>query len=793
MAPIKIFHPVIPKEMRLHNEPTGTCLLRIFSLAAQQNLQPKPLARAGLQNITARLTPKHVEDIDSLKKDYPTETQGIVDGRIVGMMVQAFVDDFRKQQQQKPVASHGSWRPDQVRYYDQISPVLKQKNIALAEGATGIGKGRVMARLAYEAVLDNRGPVVVSAPSVATLVQNLSEWHTFVDGKMDVPTVGIVVGRQCFVDLDALLEILELDKLSHEAKMTALRWAETGAGKTPGSNTDPIHTFAPEVSCLLDDLLAVVPELAEHQDKFLLDNENDGPGWESYRLLQELTKDAQVKFCTHAMVALDRMISAKDVPQGTIINGALVGEYHTLLVDEAHVFETNAANVFTRSLSVFSLRAKIRKSDYGSKLGRDRAIKACDRVIALGQHKHFETLNNGELFILPTEWDKEDGYVHQLQSLGFFSALADLNTALKNISRSKKDTAPRWISEAKWALSNCPPKSRETEEQTDSDFAAERPMPRRKATLLMTVSPQKHYLSLSVGSVSIRKVLENIWLAADKGVALVSATLQLPDGAGGRSGQYSLAVLGLSQNPVLQKRIAVCLPVIPAWVTSPVTLRFPDPKTASDIAEKLKPPVQDEDDSEWLDEVADRIGHIAINATGGTLVLLTSYDRQNALRERLENQGLANRLVNQNRGGVPASLSQYRSMTRSGCRPIWLAVGSPAWMGLDMNDRDIPGLLSDLVIPRLPFGLSQGITSRWRAKTGGGINLGYPPRVAECAFAFRQGVGRLVRHAEAKGKNLWILDSRPWLAEFAGSRQQKGTYSPFLEILRAYSNQESMI
>ena len=791
MAPIKIFYPNIPEDLKLRNEPTSTCLFRLFSAAVSSGLAPKTMAKAGLKNITGRLSDQHITFIVDIKNRFPSELKDIPDGRIIGMMVYAYILKHQAQKKASVEESTGSysWREPQIQYYNQISPALVQNKIVLAEASTGIGKGRVMARLAYEAALDKRGPVVVAAPSVATLIQNFREWQIFTKDKKDAPEAGLIIGRQCFIDLDNLQMVLSSEDILPETKINASRWIETGAGKTPGSNTDPIHSFDPSVSCLMEDLINVAPELSAYEDRIILSDDSDSIGYQSYRSLQERTYDAPVKFSTHAMVALDRVISSRLSPS-ELSNGAILGEYHTLFIDEAHSFEANVSNIFTRNLSIFSLKTQIRSSDYGSQAGRDRVLNACDKIIGLAKNlKH--AIPRGELFLFPKDWENNIQSIKDLRSAGLFNAFGELDKALKTVSRSKKEKAPAWLYEARQTMKCCPPPACEGEEPSDLDFAEDKPVPRSWSTLLLTLSPKMGYLSMSAGTVSIRKILEKIWLCADKGVALISATLLLPDGLGGRNGKYSCSVLGLSQNPKTMSRVHECSPVIPGWVTAPVRMMHPDPALYPQLAADLTPPGKDcepEENSLWLDSVASQITNIAVAAKGGSLVLLSAYDRQEELLNRLEKSGLKDRLVYQSRGGVQFSLARYKNMVLAGKKPIWLAVGSPAWMGLDLNDRDIPSLLSDLIIPQLPFGLTQGVTARWRAKTGAGISLGYPPLVAECIFSFRQGIGRLVRHDGARDKNLWILDSRPWTLATNGSRQRRVFYTPFKEILKPYSN-----
>jgi len=119
----------------------------------------------------------------------------------------------------------------QQRFYDGIAPEIAAGKIVLAEGATGIGKGRVLARIAREQAEIGNGPVAIAAPSVAVLKQLIEEWL-----KAGYPVSGVscVLGRQQFVDTNALKDIIsspskEVAEVLGEDKITIVKnWLATG-------------------------------------------------------------------------------------------------------------------------------------------------------------------------------------------------------------------------------------------------------------------------------------------------------------------------------------------------------------------------------------------------------------------------------------------------------------------------------------------------------------------------------------------------------------------------------------
>jgi ATP-dependent DNA helicase DinG len=88
--------------------------------------------------------------------------------------------------------------------------------------------------------------------------------------------------------------------------------------------------------------------------------------------------------------------------------------------------------------------------------------------------------------------------------------------------------------------------------------------------------------------------------------------------------------------------------------------------------------------------------------------------------------------------------------------------------------------LTDLVIPKVPFGVERSLAHLRRQKT-------LPTAERDRAlFQFKQGVGRLIRRPGLLHRKLWILDSRihgvekPWL------------YKPFQTLIAQYSNRMTL-
>jgi CRISPR type IV-associated DEAD/DEAH-box helicase Csf4 len=107
---------------------------------------------------------------------------------------------------------------------------------------------------------------------------------------------------------------------------------------------------------------------------------------------------------------------------------------------------------------------------------------------------------------------------------------------------------------------------------------------------------------------------------------------------------------------------------------------------------------------------------------------------------------------------------------------LWLGVGN-AWTGIDMADKQAPAeqdlLLTDVYIPRLPYGCNRTLTHRRRVAA-----LGFMVEVHETARMLKQGMGRLVRREGLRHRHIWLADSR--------LTQPTSHLKPILNLLSAY-------
>ena len=258
------------------------------------------------------------------------------------------------------------------------------------------------------------------------------------------------------------------------------------------------------------------------------------------------------------------------------------------------------------------------------------------------------------------------------------------------------------------------------------------------------------YSILQLGATPVRKYP----LAA----VLTSATLYAPDAAGQQSTAHMRWMLGVPKN-----RACYLAPVIPAWVTQ-----------SSDIT-RMPSELAPDDSDAWLTQTAMQLERVYQSAQGGTLALCTSYATVEAMAQRLA-QRYPHLLAQSMSNSASRCAQQFRQQFASGIKPLWLGVGN-AWTGIDMADKQAPAeqdlLMTDLYIPRLPYGCNRTLTHRRRVAA-----LGFMVEVHETARLLKQGVGRLVRREGLRHRHIWLADSR--------LTQPTPHLKPILKLLSAF-------
>ena len=632
-------------------------------------------------------------------------------------------------------------RPEQALFHARVREGLAAGGVVLGEAGTGVGKGRVLGALAAEFGAASREPAVIAAPSIQVLGQLLDEYLAL----PEPPAATFLLGRDQFVSSRALEAWLESEEASAQARERVRAWRRAGAGAAGGA-TARFHRHVPELAWLAEDLAAVDPEVPVDEMRLAFgaaDEEDEGEG--AYQGLRERAHaEVPVIFATHSMLVWDRILKQRSKDAGG--GAGILPPVDAVLIDEAHQFAAVAEAVHSRQIAFRTLERELGDEP----LWRAHRLVSAARRARAQVHGAMESLReSAELRGLEGKALDPAG-IEALRP-----AMARVREALEPLSGGPS----RIVNDA-------------------HGFA--RSILSASVRVHLSFSAVRRYPSLIGGPRSLQKFFTQLWESTPR-AALVSATIYLPRTVGPSS--YGLLKTSLH---LPGHRLHTPPPVLPEWLFSP-TLCVP----GAGRQERLSPPQEkhyaerpeafDAAERRWYDALGAQIAEIAGSARGGVLVLLTSYDSVEALSARLA-EPIGERLVEQRRGGFRSALGRFVQAYEQDVKAVWLAAG-PAWAGLDLSDRAREAaqdwLLTDVVIPRVPFGVERSATHLARAAW---------MKSAErdrAAFQMRQGMGRLMRRPGLMERRLWVLDGRIWMAEPAAA----WLFQPVKALLRHYSRQ----
>lgn len=687
-----------------------------------------PLPRCTLDAVTIKFDATTATEIDLL-----AQKEKVPAGEIVGRLLEAsrYTEPAVIPVPKRSRASrNSSFRPEQTLILDGLRPALEDNRIAFCEGGTGVGKSRVIAVAAGEILAaGEHRRVIISAPSIQNLMHLLAEWETAVDTpEFEIPrglTVAVVLGRSQFLDLASIEELIADSPTGSYPKTVS--WLKDGApaGLTP--ETRQLLIRHPTITGLAADLLEVDPSFPI--DRCLLTDRSDQISSASYDALRASAQDADLIFCSHAMLATDTLTRV-------VMKAEILPDRDTLFIDEAHLYEAEQAKIATRDLAFSSLRSLLRHqpwSEIRARATADRALESCTEAF-----KALQTLKKD--IVLPYDLSERRT---QMQWLAIAEKLVSFRQSLDSLNAVLKKTRDK----DKWKRTTAVFK-----DAVDVLGSATTHL-RRSDLCRVSFSSERRWPSLQIGPQNVSGLLRRLW-DSTRAAGLLSATLYLPT-ANGSSPNYLKMTLSIPED-----RIALIPPVQPPWLRTPHVFR---PRTRNP---RLSPPsgadLTPEAIETWLRNLLPAFDYAADTAAGGTLILMSGYDRADVLNGVLAPR-LGSRLILQERVRAPASAckAKFIAASRAGLRPIWIATGS-AWTGIDIRDETIPDaeahrdlLLTDLIIPNLPFGTTRTTTHNYRVD-----HLGRNPDTLETALKFRQGLGRLIRRAGLTDRRIFVLDER---------------------------------
>lgn len=601
--------------------------------------------------------------------------------------------------------------PQQQTYYEHIMNGLASSRIVFAEASTGIGKSRVLAAAAMELARQGTTPVVIAAPSIAVMEHLYREWLALDDNKIKGT---IMPGASEFVD-DAALRayIAAADLLDEPLDVDEDVRAWVAGGARPINPDSPIaHAIGPNAAWLMSDLRQIAINMPV-EDFVLRGLEADSHASDILRSVRaQAQSDADVIFCTHAMLALSQKL-----------NWSLLPKPRVVMIDEAHMFEAAVSRMNSEQISMHSMRSALSKARKG-KGKNNAASKAITEARKLTNALKNLADDSGATIHL-TGMDKDIR-----ESTGIPALIHSLS---EKIAVKALDATPE-IARFRAGLKSVMNALRVNTSSNRVDLA---------------FSPDRRYPSLYSGPSRMDNAMRGIWSAAEGGVVLASATLYTMDANGNSKCDYLRNILAIDH-----ARLSAPPPVISKSIYSLPVLQVPSPRAAAGLA----PPSRQSDNPDWHRHVAQVITMASGSARGGTLVLLTAYRDIQEIARLLRESSTAP--IIEMRPGVRFSETerQFRSAHAAGLNPILLGLGV-AWTGIDLKDSTVPAeqdtLLTDLIIARLPVALNR--TNAMLARIE---RTGMNPVTNEALLMLKQGLGRLIRRDGVTNRRIWVLDGR---------------------------------
>lgn len=680
-------------------------------------------------------------------------------------------------------------RHAQAVLYDHIWESLTSGSFGLVEGSTGLGKTRAMMSAAGRWVRERDSNIGICAPSLAILRQFVQE-HEVLAAVRPMPPLRLVIGRNEFVSEIELLGFLEVRGAQWDTP--ALReWMLQGRSPNAVDREESV-----DVSWQVHSLMDVAPDLPFDEVRLPDVCSMADRGLLAYRRQfgrDEDGEDRCILLFSHAMLAQDmrrRLIVAgqdetylaiqkeytdalrtvKGVRRknadsefeaiaileselGVAFNSAseargLLPPIAALLVDEGHTFEESISQSMSEYLSLAGLLRdfKVLKS-----LGVRISLDTIGRIEAsLAQLvRAAPTVDKRDFVALDTDSEAR-----------LLPHLAAIASACLDVPRTRNDSGDKFRLALKIRRAGA---------------LLEMAIARGRRTSFLRHSPVRSLPQLFVSNANVQTILSRLWSSLES-AAIVSATLYVPR-AEGHSPTFISNLLRLPLD-----RVRPFDPVVARWLTTSVRgvwVTQPNgtwlyPPTANDPATGAMRTLDERElaETNWHRDLSSELERIWASAAGGVMVLCTSYATVQAVQQHLS----------QAPGRLPAGLvvasattplrqqmASFLRLREAGLRPLWLAVGA-AWTGVDIGGHgpwqklfgqelapDVDNVVTDLVIPRLPYGMNQSLSHLWRMRNHSNM----PWELFDAALRFKQAIGRLVRRAGLpENRRIFVLDAR---------------------------------
>lgn len=713
-------------------------------------------------------------------------------------------------------AGYTEARPEQISFYLQNKSSLTNKQIGLSEAATGTGKTVSMLISAAEVAINTQARVVIAVPSISLMHQfkeaydkpinsNLPSLYEAINTHLGrAPSLRSIFGRREFVSEERLVSLINSGDLALEQSTAAQKWLERTV--LTGGN-DPDAWLISALANAINEYGAF-PLEEVRLPEYVIESDR---GFVAYRrqMQRAETHEAEIIIVTHAMVGIDfrsrlfasrkdeeyqeiteslgdnfkEFVSASkrdrelkaskedDVDKlarskENVANSAsnlrhyeaerarrlvmiteesgIIPAYRYLMVDECHLFESSLSRVLSSYVAIRQIGRELREFlEAGGKVSQ-AAIKqvnlALKDITACGPSADSESRNGDVVIVNGSNSERHPELI---------PAIRTIVRIIETLKAPPKGSDP--IASGLYLAMK-------------RDLIALRAVVNGSYGML-NFSPTRKFPQMTVGKPSIESMLRQLW-AFVEGASCVSATIYLPKG-NTTTAWYLKSVLAIPDHREVEYS-----PSAGPWIYRPIKEIW-QPSIDADIS-NLTPPsyaankINEADFIKhtelWHKSIANTVVERVIpSAAGGILVLCTSYKTCNEVAADLSAKLKDVTIVE---AKPDFSLTQQKAMfiaaRKQGKQAIWLATGG-AWTGLDVSGKDVglnsdeDNLLTDLVIPRLPFNTNRSITHQHRKIYRASTNW----EVFETCFAFRQALGRLIRRVGLpKNRRIWMLDAR---------------------------------